>query len=261
MKIVSGIYVIRNKQNGKVYIGSSKNIRSRVNSHYSALKRGAHCNRHLQGAWDEYGEQSFEDEILEICPEPELLQREQYWITAMNVTDQQVGYNLSKDTTAPMRGLAFSAETKAKISKANKGKKRTPEFSARMSATHKGYVPTDEARLNMSIANKKRGLGHIHRLADLNRGVKRGPNGRKMSDELKEKIRAAASQPKSEEYKQMMSERNSLTYEVTSPDGEIMIVKGIVRFSREHGLTPSMMHAVARGERTHHKLWKCRKVE
>lgn len=225
MKIVSGIYVIRNKQNGKLYVGSSKNIRSRVNSHYSALRRGAHCNRHLQGAWNESDEQSFIDEILEECPESELLQREQYWITKLDVTNPSIGYNLSSDTTAPTRGLIFSAETRAKISKANKGKKRTPEFSLKMSAIHKGHVPTDTARKNMSVANKKRGTAHIEHMARLN------------------------------------SVRQKKDYVFINPDGVVYQVHGLVQFCEEHGLSKSAMCMVAQGKYKTYKGWKCHKVE
>ena len=44
----SGIYIIRNLINNKVYVGKSKNVKQRKNAHFSALKLNKHNNQHLQ---------------------------------------------------------------------------------------------------------------------------------------------------------------------------------------------------------------------
>ena len=49
-EIISGIYKITNKVDGKFYIGSSKNLHKRWLSHRSELRRNHHCNQHLQSA-------------------------------------------------------------------------------------------------------------------------------------------------------------------------------------------------------------------
>jgi hypothetical protein len=48
---VSGIYQIRNRHTGRVYIGKSQNIFNRWLAHRSALNRGLHFNDELQGDW------------------------------------------------------------------------------------------------------------------------------------------------------------------------------------------------------------------
>jgi len=46
-----GIYCIKNLENGKVYIGSSKDCYHRVRSqHFDKLQRGDHNNPHLQAS-------------------------------------------------------------------------------------------------------------------------------------------------------------------------------------------------------------------
>ena len=40
----SGVYLIRNKLNGKNYIGSSKDIRKRINQHFRELNQNNHHN-------------------------------------------------------------------------------------------------------------------------------------------------------------------------------------------------------------------------
>ena len=76
----SGIYCIMNIQNGKRYVGSSKNIYSRWQKHRALLRKGTHWDKHLQNAWNKYGEPSFKFIVLSKCPENELLIKEQEYI-------------------------------------------------------------------------------------------------------------------------------------------------------------------------------------
>lgn len=81
MKIISGIYYIKNKINEKIYIGSSKNIYNRKSQHYSELRGNYHENIFLQRSWNKYGEENFEFGILEEVEDiDELYTREQFYI-------------------------------------------------------------------------------------------------------------------------------------------------------------------------------------
>lgn len=53
------IYQIENLTNHKSYIGQTNNIERRKKEHFSALRGKRHENKHLQAAWDKYGEQEF----------------------------------------------------------------------------------------------------------------------------------------------------------------------------------------------------------
>jgi len=107
MRIISGIYVIRNKENGKIYIGSSQNIHKRSLEHRSGLRRGVHDNNHLQKAWNKYGESAFEFGVLERCEVEMLVEREQFWIDTI---DPSIMYNIAKSVVASMRGMKHTAE-------------------------------------------------------------------------------------------------------------------------------------------------------
>lgn len=48
----SGIYVIVNITNDKKYVGSSKNMRTRIYYHVNFLQNNQHRNVHLQRAWN-----------------------------------------------------------------------------------------------------------------------------------------------------------------------------------------------------------------
>ncbi len=62
----TGVYCIRNGQNGKVYVGStSRSLTGRQKDHLNNLRGDRHINRHLQHAWNKYGEEAFTFEVLE----------------------------------------------------------------------------------------------------------------------------------------------------------------------------------------------------
>ena len=60
-----GIFVIRNKKNGKVFLGSSLNLYGIFNRNKFALDMGNHKNEQLQKDWNTFGEESFIFEIRE----------------------------------------------------------------------------------------------------------------------------------------------------------------------------------------------------
>lgn len=91
-KDITGIYSITNKINNKRYIGLSVNIHNRWTQHKSDLKYDSHVNPHLQSAWNKYGEDSFEFEILEICSKEELEDKEIFWIDKFDSCNS--GYNI-----------------------------------------------------------------------------------------------------------------------------------------------------------------------
>lgn len=70
----SGVYRI-NLANGLFYVGSSKHLDKRRWHHQSNLRSGKHPNQHMTNSFNKHG--VFEFAILELCPENELLQKEQ----------------------------------------------------------------------------------------------------------------------------------------------------------------------------------------
>lgn len=80
----SGIYKIINIINNNYYIGSAKSIRKRLSLHITLLKKNKHHSKHLQNAWNKYGEESFKSEIIEECEIQYLIKKEQYYIDILN---------------------------------------------------------------------------------------------------------------------------------------------------------------------------------
>ncbi len=77
----SGIYVIINTVNSKVYVGSTKDLEGRWGQHRRELCKGVHCNPYLQRSWSKHGENAFEFMVCEYTDNTEqLIEREQYWL-------------------------------------------------------------------------------------------------------------------------------------------------------------------------------------
>ena len=62
---MSGIYIIRNTKNGRVYVGRANSIAERWKQHRRKLRRGCHTNTALQWDWVFYGEDCFEFHVVE----------------------------------------------------------------------------------------------------------------------------------------------------------------------------------------------------
>jgi len=186
----SGIYVIKNLVNGKVYVGSAVKIVQRWAEHRSMLKRGVHHSVILQNSWIKHGELAFSFNILEIVESPEfLIAREQFWIDYLDSANKLKGFNINPLAASSLGtkrtpeaiarivagriGFKHSAETKAKMSAMRKGKRKphsvehglaisagkklrpmSKEARARLSARRKGAVASLETRQKLSLAGK-----------------------------------------------------------------------------------------------------------
>jgi predicted GIY-YIG superfamily endonuclease len=120
----SGIYKIQNKTNGKLYVGSSKNIRKRWKSHRAAFRRNKHHNNHLASAFKIYGLNGFRWEVIEFVKVNELHKREQFWLDFYRSFEKENGYNNSPTAFSPL-GVKHTDEARKNMSLAHMGIKRT----------------------------------------------------------------------------------------------------------------------------------------
>lgn len=89
-KKVSGIYIITNKINKKIYIGESLDIYRRWHKeHLPQLRKNQHYNKELQNDFNKYGEKNFSFEVLErysednpITTKARIIILESYYVTA-----------------------------------------------------------------------------------------------------------------------------------------------------------------------------------
>ncbi len=137
-----GIYAIVNAVNGKLYIGSSKDVPSQLVGHSNALCGGYHDNEHLQRAFNKYGAHAFAFAMLKKVDElSELLHWEQRFLDAAKPE-----YNMS-----PIAGKLFhTPEIRAKMSAALAGRIFSPEHRENLSKSKRVRIPREISSRNTS---------------------------------------------------------------------------------------------------------------
>lgn len=154
-----GIYKIINSKNDHFYIGSSVNLTRRKTRHFSELRNNRHNNKHLQAAWNKYGESAFTFTVVELVESAEQLHiAEDQWLTGH--VGASYCYNIGMAAISPMLGLSgqlsptygyrHTIEAKAKIAAAGKGREVSAETRAKRSAKLKGRVISQEQREQIS---------------------------------------------------------------------------------------------------------------
>lgn len=139
LKRKSGIYIIKNTINKKVYVGSAVNMYNRIYEHLRTLKHNEHKNKYLQNHYNKYSN-SFYFESLCFCNKEDLIIKEQFYIDLYQSFVRSKGFNINEIANS-MFGFKHSENTKL-----NWSKKR------------KGVLFSDEAKKNMSLS--KRGSKH-----------------------------------------------------------------------------------------------------
>lgn len=151
IKELPGIYKIINKLNNKFYIGSAVNLSLRWCQHKYLLKLNKHNNSHLQRAWNKYGEENFEFQVLEYCEKNETLDKEQRWI---DITDAcAFGYNQRKIAESNL-GIKWTDSHKLKISVSKKGKNQPKDAVKLRAELNTGKKRTSETKIKMSLSIK-----------------------------------------------------------------------------------------------------------
>lgn len=249
----SGIYQIRNLVNNRIYIGSSKRLEHRKETHFSDLKLNRHHSRYLQRAYNKYREENFVFEILITC-DPSML----IWYEQQFLDQWKPEYNINPNAKNCL-GRKFTAETINKLRESHMGHKHTDEQKIKFSLARKGHTVSEETRKKIGAKHRGKYVSPGTRLKISKAGL-----GRVYSDERNKRIGDAhRGLPLSDLRKQRISIalRNSnnvgKTYPgVISPDGTIYTeIQNMSKFCREHELCHVSLRRVITGEFKQHKGW------
>ncbi len=146
----SGIYIIKNLVNGKVYVGSSVNLHRRWVVHKYRLKANKHHSIKLQNSWNKYGSDAFEFITIQLCKKENLITEEQYWIDWFD--SYLIGYNCTPKAANSNFGAKHSEETKKINSDLRKGKRISIKTEFK-----KGNIPWNkDLKWSDDIKNKMR---------------------------------------------------------------------------------------------------------
>ena len=182
----AAVYVIVNLVNGKTYVGKANNAQKRWTNHLSAA-RSKSPRSLIARAIRKHGSGNFRFDVLAHYPsEEEALRWEGWWISFFESNVSGKGYNLDagghggKTLTAEtrarisdaLRGRCKSAAHVANMSKAassraapsaevverraasNRGRQRTPEQKRRIAEAKKGVRFSEEQRAHMAAAHR-----------------------------------------------------------------------------------------------------------
>lgn len=146
--MVAGIYCITNKVNNKKYFGQSIDIERRKKAYFNY--ENFH-NDHLKRAFNKYGKENFEFQIIKCCEKKYLDRFEKLYIRIYDTMNPDKGYNkeaggnLNKDLSEETRkkmsennaryweGKTLPDEIRKKISDKHTGQKHTPETCKKIS--------------------------------------------------------------------------------------------------------------------------------
>lgn len=275
----AGVYQIRCIPTGKIYIGSTVNLRERWNRHWWSLRRDKHQNIFLQRAWNKHGEASFEFSVLEFVDESNLLHAEQAWINRTGCADRNIGFNISR--VAGSTGDIFAQVWEGFIDpegngmtivnlhrfcrqhkldfpsmhRLAKGKSKLKSYKGwthRNSIRQRDYVKTYIG----FIAPDGRSVGPITNLAAFCREL--GLDNTHMVALVHGRICShhgwtyQNGRPK-------LSTAHPKTYcNFISVDGQRVTITNLKLFCQEHGLNLRRMYEMASGKRKSHKGWTWR---
>lgn len=142
-KRICGIYTITNVVNNKKYVGYSRDVSNRLYKHKCNLVENKHDNDYLQKAFNKYGLNNFNFELLVICKEEYLESEENYWCNILDTHNRKYGYNIQP--TSPLGNTKMSEESKEKIRKALTGKPKSAEHIKKMKEYGVAHMFTPEA--------------------------------------------------------------------------------------------------------------------
>ncbi len=114
--MTTGIYIIQNSINNKVYVGKSVNIERRWKQYKYDFKtrRIRHINQYLLNSMIKYGYDNFKFFVQEECTPEQLTEKELFWINHHQSFNRNYGYNLRIDSVSGMKTHPLTSD---KISK------------------------------------------------------------------------------------------------------------------------------------------------
>lgn len=227
----SGIYMIKCKETGKVYIGHSKNMKSRYQVHLSDMKNGRHGNLYMMNSFKKHGKEVFEFSIIEFVEPEKLIDREYFWIDFYKSTDCEKGFNIIYDNKREKLKNEKCNNLSYKINMRNIVKKRweDPEYAKKnieaIRKTHEERKSRGETISILTAESKKKSYDSCHTPEFLQGLSERGKKqledpeqrrialktleeGRKNPIRL-ENLRKAKQDP---EYKKMISEKTRISW-------------------------------------------------
>ena len=256
------IYKIINLVNDKFYVGSTTNKKVRFREHRKQLRGNRHHCKHLQAAWNKYGEAKFDFVVVEVVDgNRDLLAAEDRWLSEH--VGKEYCYNSGATAAAPWRGVYGKRNPKF-------GRPRTDDEKEKISQSLKEFYAEDyfnhprvgkqhsaEAKAKISAAKlanpakhwlgKERSAETKAKISEAQKGVAKAP-GRKVSEEGRAKIRANIEAGRSHmhwvgrQHTEESKLKMSRPVMAIDPAGNVATYPSITAMREALGLTPTTVN-------------------
>lgn len=270
------IYKVTNSVNGKIYIGQTiRGLIRRRWSHESKARRGK-TSMLLPKAIKKYGKENFKWEIIENCDsKDEMDEMEFHYIKQFNSIAKN-GYNITFGGEG-CHGYKHSELQKKTMNAYKIGKKLSKESIEKRSLLQ-SYdweltIPNGEIKIirNLSKFCSLNGLNvnSMYRVARGTRNSYRGYKCRKLTNNSNRSLSNRTREllliiHRGKKYSKEQLEKRALTagskWVVTYPNTSEISILNLKKFCKENNINYNCMLRVGRGERTHHKGFKCKKI-
>ena len=196
--------------NGKKYVGiTSQELEYRWN-HGKGYESQVLVFRAIQC----YGWENIQHKILaQDLSKDKAQELEKFYIQKYNTSNKRYGYNLTQGGEGHT-GYSPTLETRAKLSEANRGKKRTEDFRKQCSVRAKNQVVSEETKKKISDSLKKRGNSFVtaeyrKKLSDSLKGNQNALGSFQSVEANRKRSDSLRGVPKSEETKEKMRKPKS----------------------------------------------------
>ncbi len=251
------------------YIGKGTGYRKTGHLTESSLKHNSHKNNKIKKILKDTNEQPEIITLKNNLLEQDAFNLEIKLVALIGRKNLNTGplTNLT-DAGEGASGTIVSNETKLKHSQNTSGEKNpmfgqkgefAPGYGRKMSDkekkhlsdmkkgiyVHAGKIISEETRKKLGDATRNKTYEEIHGIEK----AKKLKNNRSESNKKRKFYQTT---------KDKIAEKNSKkTWKLTSPTGEIIIIKNLNKFCKENNLTNTLMHYVSQGKQKQHKGWKC----
>lgn len=271
--IITGIYKITLKSDGRCYIGSALDIHSRWDLH---LKD--YVNQYISRAIRKYGPDAFEWEILEEIKIDKLLKREQHYLDTLRPFARlRRGFNIREKADSNL-GIKLSEKTRKRMSKSSKGKPKSESHKAAMRKDWRGKRSPEYFE---GLSERVRGDKNPSKRPEVAKKISESHMGLTWKDD-KERVRKHSERMKresifcdsefqkqnrerhlgskrSDESKERMGAWQQRLYLITDPDGNgfEMWSKDLKQFCKENNLGYQNLQQCSKTGKKY-KKWMCR---
>lgn len=273
-----GVYRIRNVQNGRVYIGSSKTLEKRLKDHRKFLGKGTHSNRYLQHDWNKCGKDAFVFEVVERTTESsQQFVLEQHWLDQVYDHQNQC-YNFRANALQDVRSCHSKTPIQTNEKQSQTWKKlwansefheaqrlrmiasRTPGWRDNLSSGQKKRWAEDKTNQRQAVSERAKKLWQdpeFRSKASAKENHVKGAAARTEHTIARHKERMARHKETVEEWVSVGPHcRRFENANLLSPDGVLYVnVTNVQKFAETFGLSESKVRDVIKMKLLTYKGW------